>query len=103
MSWLSQILMGQRGHVSRDRNQGFGEGDATPDVPEAAVDPVSGETVRTGQALTSLYEGKVYYFASKENRERFEAAPQQYAHKASDHPAPAAHPAQHGARGHRCC
>jgi YHS domain-containing protein len=48
---------------------------APSDAPEAVVDPVSGEAVRTGQPLTSLYAGKVYYFASSENRDRFEAMP----------------------------
>lgn len=55
-------------------------------APEAAVDPVSGEAVRTAHAVTSIHEGKVYYFASRENRERFEAAPHEYAHKAAGHP-----------------
>jgi YHS domain-containing protein len=41
--------------------------------------------VRTAQALTSVYQGKIYYFASKENRDRFEAAPQDYAQKAAGH------------------
>lgn len=56
------------------------------EMPEAAVDPVSGEAVRTEHAVTSIYQGKIYYFASKENRDRFEAAPQDYAHKAAGHP-----------------
>lgn len=55
-------------------------------APEAAVDPVGGEAVRTAQALTSLYQDKIYYFASKENRDRFEAAPQEFAQKAAGHP-----------------
>lgn len=59
--------------------------------PEAAIDPVSGAAVRTADALTSIYQGTVYYFASKENRDRFEAAPQEYAQKTAGH---AAHPAE---------
>jgi len=55
-------------------------------APEAAVDPVSGEAVRTAQAVTSLYQEKIYYFASKENRDRFESAPQDYAHKVAGQP-----------------
>lgn len=68
-------------------------------VPEAAVDPVGGEAVRTTQALTSVYQGKIYYFASKETRDRFEAAPQDYAHKAAGHAVRSAENA--GARPHR--
>jgi hypothetical protein len=37
-------------------------------------DAVSGEAVRTAQALSSVYQEKIYHFASKEDRERFEAA-----------------------------
>lgn len=50
-------------------------------LPDSVVDPVSGAAVRTADAITSVYQGKVYYFASKENRDRFEAAPQDYANK----------------------
>jgi YHS domain-containing protein len=49
--------------------------------PEAVIDPVNGSAVRTAGACTSVYLGKAYYFASKENRDRFEAAPQDYAAK----------------------
>ncbi len=53
------------------------------------------------EALTSVHGGRIYYFGSKENRERFEASPEAYAARAtaetSDHagrcrprPAPAA-------------
>jgi YHS domain-containing protein len=62
------------------------EARAGASAPEAAIDPVGGEAVRTAQALTTVYQGKIYYFASKENRDRFEAAPQEYAHKAAGHP-----------------
>lgn len=55
-------------------------------APEAVIDPVSGEAVRSAQALTSIYQDRIYYFGSKENRDRFEAAPQEYAHKAAGHP-----------------
>lgn len=61
-------------------------------APDAAIDPVSGEAVRTAQALSSVYQEEIYYFATKENRERFEAAPQEYAHKAAGHPLRAAEP-----------
>jgi YHS domain-containing protein len=47
----------------------------------AAVDPVDGGAVRTTSAFTCLYAGRIYYFSSCENRERFEAAPWQYVHR----------------------
>lgn len=79
--------MGHGGHGAGHGDHG-GQPDTRPagSAPEAAVDPVGGEAVRTAQALTSVYEGKIYYFASKENRDRFEAAPQEYAGKAAGHP-----------------
>ena len=52
---------------------------STPNTPGATIDPVNGKPVRTGKALTTLYRGSIYYFASRENRDRFEAAPQEYA------------------------
>lgn len=80
--------MGHGGHAGGGGHGGYGEQPdsvAAANAPEAAVDPVGGEAVRTAQALTSLYQGKIYYFASKENRDRFEAAPQEYAQKAAGH------------------
>jgi len=59
---------------------------APASAPEAAIDPVGGEAVRTGEALTSVYQGKIYYFATKDNRDRFEGAPQEYASKAAGQP-----------------
>jgi len=85
-------LIGMR-HGGHAGGGGHGDQPDSPPAanpPEAAVDPVGGEAVRTTQALTSLYRGKIYYFASKENRDRFEAAPQEYAQKAAGHPAPSA-------------
>ncbi|TAK88046.1 MAG: YHS domain-containing protein [Betaproteobacteria bacterium] len=74
-------------------------------APEAAVDAVSGEAVRTAQALSSVYQEKIYYFASKENRDRFEAAPQDYAQKVAGHPVRSAEPAHERPRRRSggCC
>lgn len=46
--------------------------------PETDTDPVCGKTVRTDQAKPSVHDGMVYYFCSRECRERFEAAPDLY-------------------------
>lgn len=78
---------GGGGHGGSSSHGGGHDDDPRPsNLPEAAIDPVSGAAVRTADALASAYQGKIYYFASKENRERFEAAPQDYAHKAAGHP-----------------
>lgn len=72
-----------------------GGGDAIGAAPEKAVDPVSGHEVLTTHAVTAVYQGRSFYFESPENRQRFEAAPEQYARSA----APA--PQEHRHRG--CC
>lgn len=46
---------------------------------EAPVDPVSGKVVANGRAVTSVYQGRVFYFETAANRQRFEASPEQYA------------------------
>ena len=43
--------------------------------PERDKDPVCGKTVRTADARPSVYDGRVFYFCSRECREVFEAAP----------------------------
>jgi|GEM_PF-128866 len=46
--------------------------------PAKDVDPVCGKTVATDTAKSSVYSGSVYYFCSRECREVFEVAPDQY-------------------------
>jgi len=43
--------------------------------PKTDVDPVCGKTVDTGSARSSVHDGYVYYFCSRDCREVFEAAP----------------------------
>ena len=64
------------------------ESGSNANAPDAAIDPVGGEPVSTAKALTSLHEGRVYYFASKENRERFETSPEEYAGKVEGYAVP---------------
>lgn len=70
-------------------DHGEGAGEARQDYaapappPESAIDPVSGAAVRVADAVTSVHQGRVYYFASKENRDRFEASPGEFAAKAA--------------------
>lgn len=47
-------------------------------APAQDVDPVCGKTVSTHKAKSSVHDGMVYYFCSRECREIFEAAPQEY-------------------------
>lgn len=46
--------------------------------PATDTDPVCGKTVRTDEARPTVHDGMVYYFCSRECRERFEAAPDLY-------------------------
>ena len=46
--------------------------------PETDTDPVCGKTIKTADAKPSVFDGHVYYFCSRDCRERFEAAPDLY-------------------------
>ena len=90
MTWLSLnwavllVLVGVVLFLMRRGGIGFGRdghashrGQALVDAPP--VDPVSGETVARDSAVVTVYRGRVYYFASRENRDRFEAAQDKHA------------------------
>jgi len=67
------------GHGKHDpKSAGTRHGDMRWTPPETDTDPVCGKTVRTDQAKPSVHDGMVYYFCSRECRERFEAAPDLY-------------------------
>lgn len=42
------------------------------------IDPVCGKAVQTDKAKSAVHDGTVYYFCSRECRERFETAPELY-------------------------
>ena len=88
--------MGRHGHpgqVSRDDDP------RAPTITAPTTDPVSGEPVDPGSALSSAYLGRVYYFGSRENRDRFEQTPDRYATAAS---ASTAETGGHRHHGHGC-
>lgn len=109
MAWLGQnwiyillvigmIFMMRRGGMGCGPGVGKhhhgGHGESVPQAEsESSIDPVSGQAVDMQTAVTSVYQGKTYYFATRENRDHFEAAPEQYAAKPQ---------AEHGQR-HGCC
>lgn len=107
MAWLEQnwvfillvigvLFMMRRGGmccgagVGRHHHGGDGEGVSQPRT-ESNIDPVSGQPVDPQTAVTSVYQGRIYYFATRENRDRFEATPEQFAAKSQGKP------------GHGCC
>ena len=68
--------------------EGLGRGEPPPPPASraaSAVDPVTREDVSTDKALTSIYQGRIYYFASAESRQRFEASPAQFAREELGH------------------
>ena len=54
--------------------------------PETDTDPVCEKTVKTVNARSSVFNGHVYYFCSRECREIFEAAPETYVAGNADAP-----------------
>ena len=70
-------FMGGRAH--RDGNAAPGGGDALHSRATSPIDPVTGEAVDPGSAISSGHHGRIYYFASRENRDRFEQSPDRYA------------------------
>lgn len=91
------LFLGRRGHGGFG---GFGHGhpghgggssdhrdhSQRPADPTIATDPVTHKDVPTTQAVTSVYQGRIYYFESPENRQRFEASPEQYARQGLSYP-----------------
>jgi len=68
--------------AGEDRDRGiYGSTGALPTSgePQRAIDPVTRHDVSPDTALTSIYQGRIYYFENAETRQRFEASPQQYA------------------------
>lgn len=107
MQWLSQnwiwiilvigvILLMRRGGMGRGMGHGHSHGNdgharqdresnsPRTDPDTRPKDPVNGEIVNPETALNSMYQGRVYYFASRENRDTFEASPAQYASRAGE-------------------
>lgn len=53
---------------------------------QTTIDPVSGQPVDRLAAITTVYRGRTYYFATRENRESFLAAPERYlGHEEHEH------------------
>lgn len=87
---------GHGGHRHDAEGERDGAANSAPVVPDATIDPVSGAAVRTAGAPNAFYRGRIYYFASKENRDRFEASAEEFASKtpgvATDGSAPSERP-----------
>ena len=69
---------GQAGKTTRSEGRAAENTELRWVAPEKDVDPVCGETLHTDKAKPSVHDGTVYYFCSRECREVFEVAPEQY-------------------------
>jgi len=115
MDWLSQNwiwLVFAVGILFMMRRSGMGcgmghghsghggstEGHKPGEPPATTRDPVSSEALDSAAALTSVYRGRIYRFASRQNRDRFEAEPERYAAGAAS----ADTDQQHAVHGHGC-
>ena len=83
--------IGHGGSTAPDDSGYGGDRSQHPAQPALAVDPVTREDVSTATALTSVYEGRIYYFVNAANRQRFESSPAQFSREGLGHslgPAP---------------
>lgn len=66
-------------HRGAQHGQHHGRNDSgAPSPPAQTTDPVTGRSVEPGSAIASVYRGVPIYFESRENRDRFEAAPEEF-------------------------
>ena len=65
---------------SMGQSQGSGNSPAAgPGVgPTTAFDPVNGHPLAAAGAISTVYQGRAYYFESRENRDTFESDPKKY-------------------------
>ena len=70
------------GHGNKAEKQDHQSGEPSSQLqwaaPETDIDPVCMKTVQTASAKSTVHDGQVYYFCSRDCRERFEAAPHTY-------------------------
>ena len=96
---FSGMGCGFGGRRGRPQHRPDRQGDTdTPVGSASATDPVSRHPVDPISAVATVYQGRAYYFESRENRDRFEAAPDRYATVLKDSDKPAGH-GHHGG----CC
>ena len=88
---------GRRAHPAHEPSRQAS--DDTPVESASATDPVSRRAVDPKTAVATLYQGRAYYFESRENRDRFEATPEKYAEPASGQQAEQGHQGHGGG----CC
>lgn len=112
MQWLSQygiwillavgayFLYSRRGQHRRggfgndsryDNSHGAASDGAAATSEGTAVDPVTGKSIPTSHAVTSYYQGRIFYFETPESRQRFEETPEKYANVAAGISAPSEH------------
>ena len=72
-------IMGHAHHHGATRSDDHSEaGNLRWVPPDRTVDPVCGMNIQTAGAKSAIQDGHVYYFCSRNCREKFEAAPASY-------------------------
>lgn len=71
-------IMGHGGHGKKERGPNHKTDSPRWVPPSKDIDPVCKKSIQTENAKSSVYAGQVYYFCSRECRERFETAPDLY-------------------------
>lgn len=69
-------VMGHTHHRHHGRNP---HQTSKPGAPAEAIDPVCGMKVSTSSAKSSVHRGHAFFFCSADCRDRFEAAPDNFA------------------------
>lgn len=96
---FSGMGCGFGGHRGLPQHRPDRQGDTdTPVGSASTMDPVSRHSVDPISAVATVYQGRAYYFESRENRDRFEAAPDQYTTEPKDGDKAAGHDHRGG-----CC
>lgn len=96
LSRRGRMGCGIGGHAARESSHPSKDEKSSTDSP--TLDPVSGEAVSRATALTSVYRGRIYYFSSREHRDKFEAQPDKFAATQAGDPAQSHRDGSHG-----CC
>lgn len=68
---------GRRKHASHGASHLGNDAAIRESVP--SIDPVSGRPVDPMSAVATIHRGRAVYFETRENRDRFEAAPDRFA------------------------
>ncbi len=94
------------GHAGSDSGATDDKSNGRGAASESLFDPVSRRSVPAGSTVSSVYQGRAYYFEDRANRDAFESDPEKYlaASHATGHEIGSPGPSpRHSHQGHGCC